>query len=154
VTRFECGCIFNDSCIANFPENLPVNEFCKSVENWQSHRSSLVYYILGTVYIEKQTYQWPYIRRPIYLRGSGRLYWTSMTVGLTLEDWRRLTISACFIHAVFLPLTPTITSPTSSASHLHDVIVTSHTHTHMSQCHSGSWPKFRARKPGKCPTLS
>jgi len=45
ATRFACGEIFNDSFIANFPASLPVKEFWKSVENWQSYRSSLVYYM-------------------------------------------------------------------------------------------------------------
>ena len=42
-TRFGCGGIFNDSFfIANVPESGPVEEFRKSVGNWQSYRSSLV----------------------------------------------------------------------------------------------------------------
>ena len=65
-----------------------------------------------------------------YLRGSGRLYSISMSVGLTVELCSRLTTSACLSHAVFLPLIATITSPTSSASHLpwrhRDVIQTHH----------------------------
>ena len=45
MTRFECGGILNDSFIANF---LPVKEFGKSVENWQSYRPSLMNYFFGT----------------------------------------------------------------------------------------------------------
>ena len=58
------------------------------------------------------------IQQERYSRGSGRLYSTSTTVGLMVVLCSRLTISACFIHADFLPLIATTTSPTSSASHL------------------------------------
>jgi len=54
----------------------------------------------------------------LYLRGSGRPYSTSMVVGATAELCSSPTTSACVIDVVFLPLTATIASPTSSASHL------------------------------------
>jgi len=36
------------SFVANFPHSPPEKERRKSLENWQSYRSSSVYYFLGT----------------------------------------------------------------------------------------------------------
>jgi len=44
ATRFGCDGIYNNNFIANFSQSVPVKEFWKSVQNWQSYRYiSLVY---------------------------------------------------------------------------------------------------------------
>jgi len=50
VMQWRCGGIFSDQFITNFPQNVPVKKFWKSVNIWQRYgHKCVVYFFLSTL---------------------------------------------------------------------------------------------------------
>jgi len=47
ATQLSCGGIFSNHFITNFPQNVPVNKFRKSVNVWQRYSQKLLLTFLG-----------------------------------------------------------------------------------------------------------
>ena len=47
ATQLRCGGIFSNRFITNFPQNVPVKKFSKSVDIWQRYGQKFVAYFFG-----------------------------------------------------------------------------------------------------------
>jgi len=50
ATQLRCGGLFSNHLITNFPQNVPVKKFWKSVNIWQRYGQKFVAYFFGPPY--------------------------------------------------------------------------------------------------------